>query len=202
MVMEGVSQGQIRCFVAIEIPETIQDLLISVQDELKTKICGASWVKRGNLHLTLRFLGDVAPDQIGVIKNVIEQVAGNYPPFSMQIGGIGAFPNPTRPRVIWAGVKTSVAEITTIVQEINIELSCRGRPLDEKLFRPHITLARLKGRIDLTPFVRMFQQYDAIDGTTVAVHRIGLIQSQLHASGAVHIPLETCSLNNCLTAQS
>jgi len=152
--------------------------------------------------LTLKFLGDVAPDQVSAIKNVIEQVAGDYPPFSMQIGSIDAFPNFTRPRIIWAGVKTGVAEITAIAQKINIELSRYGYPLDEKPFRAHLTLARLKSRIDLTPFVSMFQQYDAIDGTTMTVDEIGLIQSQLHASGAVHIPLEICSLNNCLRAQS
>ena len=146
MVMEGVSQEQIRCFVAIEIPQMIQDLLISVQDELKTKFRGACWVKRGNIHLTLKFLGDVAPNQIGIIRNVIQQVAGNRPPFLMQIGSIGAFPNFTRPRIIWAGVNTGDAEITAIAQEINIELSRCGCPLDEKAFRPHLTLARLKSR--------------------------------------------------------
>ena len=128
-------------------------------------------------------------------------MAENHPPFSMQIGGIGAFPNLTRPRVIWAGVKTGMAEITAIAQEINTKLIRCGCPLARKPFHPHLTLSRLKSQIDLTPNVSMFQQFDAIDSTPIPVNAIRLTQSQLHPSGAVYTPLQTYPLNNCLTVQ-
>lgn len=194
-----MNQEQIRCFIAIEIPDAIQTLLVSAQEELKKNIRGASWVKRGNIHLTLRFLGDVAPDQISTIKTAIEQVANTRSPFSMKIGGIGAFPNLTRPRIIWAGVKTGADEVIAITKEIDAGLSQHGYGRDEKPFRPHLTLARLKRRINLQALVDVFQQYDTINGATMIVNQIRVIQSQLRQSGAVYTPLETCRFNRCST---
>lgn len=194
--IESVNQEQIRCFVAIEIPETIRTLLISAQEELRKYIRGASWVKRGNIHLTLKFLGDVAPNQISVIKNVIEQVTDTRSPFSMELGGIGAFPNLTRPRIIWAGVNTGTDEVAVIAREIDVGLSRHGYERDEKPFRPHLTLARLKHRMNLKPLVDVFQQYDTINGARMIVKQIRIIQSNLRRSGAVYTPLETCCFNS------
>lgn len=191
-----MNKEQIRCFVAIEIPEAIRTLLTSAQGELRRDIRGASWVKSGNIHLTLKFLGDVAPSQIGVIKNAVEQVVDTRPPFSMEIGGIGAFPNLTRPRIIWAGVKTGADEVAAIAKEIDIELSRHGYERDEKAFRPHLTLARLKSRINLKPLVDVFQQYDTINGATMVVNQIRVVQSHLRQSGAVYTPLESCCFNS------
>ena len=191
-----MNQEQIRCFVAIEIPETIQTLLTSAQEELRKFVRGASWVKRENIHLTLKFLGDVAPNQISVIKNSIEQVTNTLSPFSMELGGIGAFPNLGRPRIIWAGVKTGADEVAAIAREIDLRLSRHGYERDEKPFRPHLTLARLKSRIDLKPLVDVFQQYDTINGATMIVKQIRVVQSQLRRSGAVYTPLETCCFNS------
>ncbi len=155
-----MNQEQIRCFVAIEIPETIQTLLTSAQEELRKFVRGASWVKRENIHLTLKFLGDVAPNQISAIKNSIEQVTDTRSPFSMELGGIGAFPNLSRPRIIWASVKTGADGVAAIAREIDLRLSRHGYERDEKPFRPHLTLARLKSRTNLKPLVDVFQQYE------------------------------------------
>ena len=192
--METV-QEPIRGFVAIEIPEAIQTRLISVQDELRERIRGGSWVKRGNIHLTLKFLGDVTPNQIGTIKNAINHAVDARSPFSMEIGGIGAFPNLTRPRIIWAGVKTGAEDVTAIAREVDIGLSHHGYERDDKPFRPHFTLARFKRRINLKPFVDVFQRYDTINGATMVVKQIRIVQSRLMSSGAVYTPLETCHFN-------
>ena len=180
--------------MAIEISKTIQDRLTSIQNRLREKIRRASWVKPGNVHLTLKFLGDVHPDHIEIIGGAIEEVAGNHPPFSMRIGGIGAFPNLTRPRVLWAGIKVGVAEITALARYINIELNRCGYPADKK-FNPHLTLARLRSRVNLRPFVDMFRQYDEIDGAAMTVNEIVFVRSQLHPSGSIYTLLNSCSLN-------
>ena len=194
-----MNQEQIRCFIAIEIPETFQTPLTSAQEELRKYISGASWVKRGNIHLTLKFLGDVVPNQISVIKNSIEQVTDTRLPFSMELGGIGAFPNLSRPRVIWAGVKTGADQVAAIAREIDDGLSRHAFERDEKPFRPHITLARLKRRINLDPFVDVFRQYDTINGATMVVNQVQIIQSQLRPSGTIYTPLETCYFNGRTT---
>ena len=191
-----MNQEQIRCFVAIEIPETIQTLLTFAQEELRKFVRGASWVKRENIHLTLKFLGDVAPNQISVIRNSIEQVTDARSPFSMELGGIGAFPNLSRPRIIWAGVKTGADDVAAIAREIDLRLSRHGHERDKKPFRPHLTLARIKRLANLKPLVDVFQQYDTINGATMIVNQIRVVQSELRRSGAVYTPLETCCFNS------
>lgn len=195
-----MNQEQIRCFVAIEIPETIQTLLTSAQEELRKFVRGVSWVKRENIHLTLRFLGDVTPNQISVIKYSIEQVTDTRSPFSMELGGIGAFPNLSRPRIIWAGVKIGADEVVAIAREIDLRLSRRGYERDGKPFRPHLTLARLKSRTNLKPLIDVFQQYDTISGARMMVKQVRIVQSQLRRGGAVYTPLETCCFNSRSTA--
>lgn len=195
-----MNQEQIRCFVAIEIPETIQTLLTSAQEELRKFVRGVSWVKRENIHLTLRFLGDVTPNQISVIKYSIEQVTDTRSPFSMELGGIGAFPNLSRPRIIWAGVKIGADEVGAIAREIDLRLSRRGYERDGKPFRPHLTLARLKSRTNLKPLIDVFQQYDTISGARMMVKQVRIVQSQLRRGGAVYTPLETCCFNSRSTA--
>lgn len=192
--MVNRKQQNIRCFVAIEISEQIQSRLTAIQDELRQYIESASWVKPGNIHLTLKFLEEVNHSDIQSIGAVIEQVAQRHPAFSMQIGGIGAFPNLARSRVLWTGITVGAAEIKALAQEINTELGGCGYPADSKQFNPHLTLARLKSRVDLNPLIDTFRQYDQMDGTNMEVDGIALIQSELHPSGAIYTPLKFCAL--------
>ena len=188
-------QQNIRCFVAIEIPADVQNRLIAIQEQLRRKIGCASWVKQGNIHLTLKFLGVVNPSDIQPIGEVIEKVTKKHPPFSMRIGGIGAFPNLDRPRVVWAGVKVGVAGVNALAQEVNTELSGCGYPSDNKRSNPHLTLARLKSGVNLNPLVDIFRQYDQMDGTDMVVDGIVLMQSQLYPSGPIYTSLKFCALN-------
>ena len=184
----------IRCFVAIEIPETIQNQLARIQGTLRNQIEKASWVKPGNIHLTLKFLGDVDPEDLASIGERIEEAAIRRRSFSLRIGGLGAFPNFVRPRVIWTGVKTGGEHVCALAQDINVALSYCGFAHDSKKFNPHLTIARLKERIDLRPYTNQYRQYDRIHGAEMSVKTISLIQSQLHPTGAIYSTLQSYSL--------
>lgn len=192
--MQNTSQ-RIRCFVAIEIPSTIQDKLAQIQDELRKRIRHASWVNPKNIHVTLKFLGEVEHTQLGTIEAAIQKVAMGHFPFTMRVGGIGAFPNLKRPRVVWCGVKDGSAEISELAKEINLELDRYGFPRDERAANPHLTIARIKERMDLRPFTDAFQQYEEIDGASMTVEEITLVRSQLQLTGAVYTRLKSCRLN-------
>ena len=184
----------IRCFIAIEIPETIQNRLVRIQGTLRAQIQKASWVKPGNIHLTLKFLGDVAPEDLESIGEAIEEVAIRHRRFSLRIGGLGAFPNFARPRVMWTGVKAGGERVSALAQDINVALSCCGFLRDTNKFNPHLTIARLKERIDLRPYANQYRQYDSIQGAEMSVKTISLIQSQLHPTGAIYSTLQSYSL--------
>ena len=184
----------IRCFIAIEIPETIQNQLARIQGTLRNRIQKASWVKPGNIHLTLKFLGDVDPEDLESIGAVIGGVASRHRGFSLHIGGLGAFPNFAHPRVLWIGAKAGGDRISVLAQDINLALSDCGFSLDTKKFNPHLTIARLKERIDLRPYTSQYRQYDRIDGAEMSVNTISLIHSQLHPTGAIYSTLQSYSL--------
>lgn len=187
--MDTAKSTLIRCFVAIEIPASIQGLLKSVQTHLQSQIHkGTSWTKPGNFHLTLKFLGDVRPEAINDISEAIQGVTDTHPSFSIAFGGIGAFPNLARPRVIWMGIKQGASTVSRLAKAVNRELTHLGFSTDTR-FHPHLTLARLRTATNLEPLKHIPRKYDTIVGGSMRVNEITLIQSQLHPNGAIYTPL-------------
>jgi 2'-5' RNA ligase len=187
--MMGTTKGDaIRCFVAIEIPQSIQGLLKPLQICLQSKIRKASWTKLGNFHLTLKFLGDVHPETIEVVSEAIQNVVETQAPFSIEFGGVGAFPNFARPRVLWVGIKQGGLTVSCLAKSVNFELKHLGFPTDNR-FHPHLTLARLRAPMNLEPLQDMLRQYRTIDSAVVNVNEITLMQSQLHPNGAIYTSL-------------
>ena len=183
----------VRCFVAIEIPQSIQMLLKNVQTRLQSEMRQsemrkASWTKSGNFHLTLKFLRDVDSERIDDVSNVIQNVADVQVPFPIAFGGIGAFPNLYRPRVLWMGVKQGASIVSYLAKTVNLELKLLGFPIDTR-FHPHLTLARLRTPANLEPLKNMLRQYDRIDRAVVNVKAITLMRSELHPNGAIYTPL-------------
>jgi 2'-5' RNA ligase len=177
-----------RCFVAIEIPDRIQAILSEVQSEFRPKIKKASWTRRGNFHLTLKFLGDVEKSSINKINSTIEGIVANHKPFCLEIGGIGTFPNMYRPRVLWAGLTQGARETTTLTNTIIRELMKLGFP-NERRFHPHFTLARIRKSVNMKTHTESFKKFETMAGTLMNVNHITLVRSELHPSGASYTPL-------------
>ena len=189
--METTKSETLRCFVAIEIPQPIQTLLKNVQTRLQSKIRRASWTKSGNFHLTLKFLGDVHSETIDAVRKAIQDVADVQTPAPIVFGGIGAFPNLYRPRVLWVGVKQGASIVSRLAKAVDLELKHLGFPTDDR-FHPHLTLARLRTPMNLEPLKNMLRQYDTIDRAVVNVKEITLMRSELHPNGAIYTPLKVC----------
>ena len=189
--MDTATGAVIRCFVAVEIPESIQALVRPVQTHLQSQIRKASWTKPGNFHLTLKFLGDVRPEAINDISEAIQRVTDTHSPFSIAFGGIGAFPNLARPRVIWMGMKQGASTVSRLAKAVNLELAHLGFSIDNR-FHPHLTLARLRTAVNLEPLKNILCKYDTIDGGSMRINEIAVMQSQLHPNGAVYTPLSLC----------
>ena len=183
-----------RCFVAIEIPVHVQRVFEKIQNELRTEIGKASWTRIGNFHLTLKFLGDVKKDSISDICNAIDKVAIKQKPFSLEFGGIGTFPNLSRPRVLWLGLKQGVKITTGLSKYINNALFHWNVKKDGR-FHPHVTLARLKQSMDLRKYIDLFEDYQTIQNTSMAVDEITLVKSELHPNGAIYTPISRFHLD-------
>lgn len=184
----------IRCFVAIEIPVHVQSVFEKIQNELRTEIGKASWTRIGNFHLTLKFLGDVKKDTVSDVCNAIDKVAKKQKPFSLEFGGIGTFPNMSRPRVLWLGLKQGAKETTGLSRYINNALFHWDVKKDGR-FHPHITLARLRQSMDLRGHIDLFEEYQTIQNTFMAVDEITLVKSELHPNGAIYTPISRFHLS-------
>ena len=193
--MSTVKGDEVRCFVAIEVPKPVQALLEPVQTRLQSEIRKVSWTKSGNFHLTLKFLGDVHSEAMSAVSEAVENVAAPQSPFSIEFGGIGAFPTLARPRVIWIGIKHGAATVSHLAKAVDLELKHLGFPTDNR-FHPHLTLGRLRSPMNLQPLKSVLRKYDTIDGATVRVNEITVMQSQLHPTGAIYTPLNVCHFSN------
>lgn len=185
-----LKQETIRTFIAIEIPTEIQAKLSDLQADLSKFIQRASWVKKGNIHLTLKFLGDVSTHRIESISSVLKQIAAAHAPFEMNFSGVGAFPNVRRPRVIWVGMTDGADHAARLAEDIENSLQPLGFEREKRGFTPHLTLARIRRPTNLGAVSNKFSQYTALDIPSLQVAQFALIRSQLHPRGAIYTPLE------------
>jgi RNA 2',3'-cyclic 3'-phosphodiesterase len=130
-----------RLFVGIDLPLEIKQTLLKFQSELRALGVNGSWKSPDNFHITLEFLGELELDKLSVLTETLTKVAGNYRRFGLSIGGIGAFPSLKKPHTLWTAVSGSLTELNRLRQELHHELQIKGFKLDERQFKPHITLA-------------------------------------------------------------
>lgn len=135
--------GSLRAFVAVPLAEGVRMALASWQEEVRSRLNGFKWVEPGNLHLTLRFLGDVPEDRIAAVGQALTAAARRLSPFDLGVRGAGAFPRLEEPRVLWAGIE-GCPELQALHQAVEAALVEQGWPREERPFRPHLTLARAR----------------------------------------------------------
>src|SRR5262245_42355871 len=130
-----------RAFLAIDVPAEIRKRLASTQDQLRPSSSAAKWVATDSIHVTLKFIGEI-PEQRR--KDVDDAMAGlTWKPFSVAVRGVGFFPGLGSPRVVWAGLESSM--MAGLAKEIDRRLEQAGFEREERDFRAHLTLARTKG---------------------------------------------------------
>lgn len=136
--------GVIRAFIALDLEQEVLHRLDVIIRQLKQSLDGVPvrWVQAKNIHLTLKFLGDVSEANLPVLYKILENEAVRHPCFEVFVSGLGAFPNLNRPRVIWAGVEAP-AELITMQHNIDIETARLGYQSEERDFSPHLTLGRV-----------------------------------------------------------
>lgn len=133
-------------FIAIQLPENLQEFFSGWQDELQKKVTYKQWTHQKDLHITLQFVGEVDDNRIRQLTealDVIEQVSA----FDIEVGGLGVFGNPNKPRVLWAGV-TKTNALTQLQKRVESSTITVGFPEEGRAYTPHITLAKKWNGID------------------------------------------------------
>lgn len=182
------SEDRIRTFIAIEIPTDIRQKIGEFQRRLMGRIGGVSWVKIGNIHLTIKFLGDVQISSLQSVKKILEEETRGVSPFKMKVQGFGAFPSIERPRILWIG--------TTQIEGNSFHLFKRrcderllklGFEKEDRPYRPHLTIGRCRGSRPSIDPVLLDHLED--DFGTFTVKEVILFKSLLTPQGAIYTEL-------------
>lgn len=188
----AASEKTIRAFVAIDLPDEVKAALHEVGTMLARSVPrrAVRWVKPSLLHLTVRFLGDTVVSRLPAIAAALDETAGQHPSLVLTLSELGCFPNRKRPRVIWAGVEGDVAAAKALKAAVDEALVPLGWDVEDRPFRTHITLGRVKDRSG----ARDLDWSTPLPGLTFPVTAVHLIESELTPDGPIYTIRHTSKL--------
>jgi len=184
-----------RTFVAVETSPAVRDRTQKLIDRLRATPANVKWVERQNLHITLKFLGDVALNETARVCQAVAKAAENVSPFDLEICGAGAFPNPGRPRTVWLGASQGEEAMRALHKHVESALAKLGFRKDNRAFRTHLTIGRVRrGGIGLAELGQLIRQHaDFLAGRT-PVAEVIVFASHLGPSGPTYEALGRAKL--------
>ena len=194
---------QVRSFIAIELPDELKLGLAQLEAQLKvSKQPWVKWVDSNSIHLTLKFLGNIATDRISQITWAMEEAAQGISPFHLEVSDLGVFPNLRRVQVVWVGISGEMDKLSQLQQHLESNLARLGFAPESRPFTPHLTLARLRDRASLDERQRFGQliastRFEA--AYTIIVEAISLMRSQLTREGAIYSRISSVKLKKPLS---
>jgi 2'-5' RNA ligase len=177
----------IRTFVCIDIPESIKERIEKLQHDLRRIEAQISWVKPANIHLTLKFLGDVPQAKIPLINTAVSHASGSCSSFQVSIGATGCFPSPRNPGVLWIGISRVSDDLQKVRDAIEDELARQGFGRETKKFTPHLTIARIRNPRNAGQVANAFLACGFADESFQASEII-VMRSQLSPKGSIYTP--------------
>lgn len=185
----------IRTFIAIEIPKTVISKIRELQDAIKAYGFKIRWVRAENIHLTLKFLGDIEEIKINEIAEAVSKTAEKHSPISLKAKGIGVFPGIKRPRVLWVGLAGQLEALVKLQTTLDKNLIVLDFPREKRPFKGHLTMGRIKDRIDVKKLGDALMAFRRFESETFTAGQIILYKSELTPSGAVYTELTSSSIN-------
>jgi 2'-5' RNA ligase len=193
------SPAATRTFICLELPEAVR----AQADALQRRFVGLGekirWVNPRNLHLTLRFLGEISRSQLETVCLAVRCAAARVDAFSIHLSGTGCFPSPRRPKAFWIGV-AEASDLIRLYEAVEEELVSAGFPREARPFSPHLTLGRV--RVDRSS-ARLGEAMDGaeFDAAPFPVTEVTLMKSDLKSSGAVYTRIASLKLRHAEVAR-
>ena len=188
----------LRTFIAVEFPKSLLDQIEKQTARLRGSLGNeiVRWVPTQNMHLTLKFIGNVSKSHLDFIKQLVAQTADDHKQFDLQLGGTGSFPNSKRPRVLWAGIHAP-AELAALQKSIEDGASRLGYEKENRAFSPHLTLGRVRQNVSAAELQKIRNTMETTQiGNIGSAHidSVHLFQSELRPGGLVYIKLFSAKL--------
>jgi len=194
---------QIRSFIAIELPAELKLELVQLEARLKSgEQLGVKWVDPDGIHLTMKFLGNIAVDRVEGITRAMEEAVRGISPFQLKVKELGVFPNFKRVQVAWVGLSGEVDKLAQLHKRIESNLTPLGFAPESRPFAPHLTLARLRAQTSLDNrqgFGQLIANTTFEAAHTIEVDAISLMKSQLTREGAIYSQINSIRLEKPLS---
>ncbi len=172
-----------RTFIAIELPEEIKRAIAALQDDLRPARAEVSWTKPENLHLTLKFLGEIEERLVSQITQACVEAAESFTSFALSLNTAGAFPNARQPRVLWVGLSDGVEETRRVQASLDERLAAIGFEREARAFQPHLTIGRVKSPKGTEALLARADAY-RLPALSFVAREIVFMHSQLDPAGA------------------
>lgn len=179
--------SQWRMFCAFELPQSLRSRIDQHSQKVREVVpeTAASWSQPGNIHLTVKFFGNVVQERVPSISETAERVVKEFSAIQIEIGKTGVFPRPSRPLVLWLGVDDPSGALLKLQQRLEDEFALAGFSKEDRPFRPHLTIARLRkpqnaGRLARAHLGLQFSN------VPVMLNELVLFRSQLSSKGSTY----------------
>jgi len=171
----------IRSFIAVEIPATVRRSITRLIRDTIGFGYPVRWTKEDNLHLTLKFLGDITETQVGEISSALSILADATPRFPFSLKGLGGFPSSRAARIVWVGAETGRENVTTLQRSLETELSPLGFKPESREFSPHLTIGRIRSPLDVIAIAATPFESEVFD-----IKSLVLFKSTLYPAGPIY----------------
>lgn len=182
-----------RLFIAVELSDAVRARLSAAQERLRAAPCAVKWVKPQLMHLTLRFLGEVAPSRIPDLEAAMASAAEGVPPFEARVVGLGAFPERGAPRVVWAGIQDN-GSLATLNRRLEEAARRLGFDPEQRPFSPHLTLGRVKDARGAPALRGLLDAQAAAHFGSCTITGLVLVESRLSPAGPSYTVLRRHTL--------
>jgi 2'-5' RNA ligase len=187
--------ARLRTFLAVDLGKSIRDRCVALQDSLARGGADVKWVEPKNLHVTLLFLGEVDDREVPALCKAVASICVSHESFPVSVQGLGCFPNPRRPRVIWVGVGEGGPELVALHDDLEgplLDLGCYRR--EERQYTPHITLGRVRGDRTAERLAEALVKQANWQGGVIEAREVRVLSSELTPKGPVYAVLSRAPL--------
>lgn len=179
-----------RCFIAVDLPPPLKAPLASLIRQFAPRSQGLRWCDESQLHVTLKFLGEVEPVQLSTIRPRLAEIAAGLPAFSLWLGALGCFPSPRAPRVLWCGLTDESNRLSRMAAAMEDCFAKLGFEPEHRPFAAHVTLARVKSLDGATSARAVLDSMPALPKAVAAIHHVTLFESRLTPTGARYTTID------------
>ena len=179
-----------RVFCAFELPELLRGRIKQHIQQVREAVpdVAASWSRPENIHLTMKFFGNVDQGKTPLVSEALARVAKGSSPFEIVVGGTGVFPRPSRPQVLWIGIDDQTGALAKLQQRVEDECAREGFAKEDRVFRPHLTIARIRKPQNTNRLAEAHLQRE-FPAVELVLNELMLFRSELSPKGSKYTPI-------------